>query len=407
MVMQAGKSVLGALKDLARKVVEDHKDDPIEVRGGDLPPGIEGVAQLGDIGFDIAPKDSKTAPGKPRFFAVGVVVEPEFHTGENGVEIKLQGRQFRQYIPIADTTVKSGKNTGRKISVGDNLGKSLIEMRKLYGLDRDLVTDSGTDDQEDIAAWLKEAAPYFRFATRAGGVTKEYPNPRTFVEWMGGVEDDYVPPESQSGKVEEEAPAATPAPAPRGSTAPKPNGAKPPATQAAPPTRKPVPAAKVPEPEPDPEPEGEAFDYATAELEQLVAMVVPEEPDVQGDDEAGVELRRRASELGFTDEQMDESSVTWQDIADWVAAGPQEEPEPDGGGGEAAAWEPVKGENQYTYQPMDAKTRKPAVNAKKKPLLVSVEVLKVDKAKELVDLKNLTDGKSVYRGIPWGELVQP
>lgn len=394
-----GKSVLGALKDRARAVVQKHKNDVIEIFGGDLPPGLEGVACLGEMRIEVAPKDASSYPNKPRYYAMAIVVEPEFFTHpDTGVEIKVAGRQFRNYIPLCDTVVKSGKNAGKKVTFEENMEKALQEMRKVYRQDRDLCGDAGdTDDPEELAPFLQDLnpPPYFRFRTRAGAVTKQYPTPRVFTEWLDGVEDDYVPPESSANAVQDNGP--------RGSTAPKPNGKPGPTGTKAPPPR----TTKSSAPEPEETQEQEEFSYEDADLDQLVSLAQPADEGVDGDEVAAAELRRRAGEIGYTDEQMDEEGVTWQDIADWIAAGPQEEEATE----EAAAeeepaeeeeWKLKKGDEVH-YQPIDPKTKKKKVDAKKKPVFVACKVESVDEKKELANLKS-SDGKTKYTGVKWADL---
>ena len=122
-----------------------------------------------------------------------------------------------------------------------------------------------------------------------------------------------------------------------------------------------------------------------------------------GEDAAIDRLTELAHNAGMDDDAIREAGETWADVVAAMSGGAA------GGEGETVAaeeeWEPKK-EEVYKYQPVDAKGS-PLKDARTKKAVkpVDVEVTAVNKAKRTVDVKNLTDKKSV-KGVAWDALVR-
>lgn len=132
------------------------------------------------------------------------------------------------------------------------------------------------------------------------------------------------------------------------------------------------------------EPEDEAVAEEEAGEEDLTALA---EAADNGDDEAQAKLEKLAEAQGIDATEI----ATWAEVAamleDGSEGGSDAEPEEEG---EAQA-PPEKGEVWY-YKP--PKARK----------LVECEVTAVFASKEVVNLKNLDDGKTIYKSVPWSAL---
>jgi hypothetical protein len=119
-----------------------------------------------------------------------------------------------------------------------------------------------------------------------------------------------------------------------------------------------------------------------------------------------------AVNAGASAEQVDKLP-NWEAVSEFITSNQ--------GGGEAAEGEaeaeaeaepepinPKKGE-MYKYQVLDAKTKKPLMNMKVKPpkplAPVDVEVTLVNTKSKTVDLKNVDDGKTIYKTVPFDQLI--
>lgn len=133
--------------------------------------------------------------------------------------------------------------------------------------------------------------------------------------------------------------------------------------------------------EPEPEAEAEALDVK--ELKALGKKAVK-------DKDSQNKLSEIAESLGVDAEKID----TWPEVADAIIAA-QEGGGDEGGGDDtetpADDWEPAKDE-VYFYKP----------DPKKKA--IECDVIHVDKKAKTVRLKNLDDGKTVYKDVAWDKL---
>jgi hypothetical protein len=357
--MPAQKAVSGIFAKYGQrltKAFDAHKTDQTEYsQFGDLPPNIEnGIAQLVDCKF-VQIQKGKTNEGEWMFYAAGVVKAPKVQDG-----IPIEGLRTQISEPLFDTPTR-----GRK-TLTDHVAHILNELRKL-GAD---TANLSVNDLETTVNALKEAAPHFRFRTWKGDPTPEYPNPRVNHTWNGLVE--YTGDDDPGGAVEDH-------------TTPSRNG-----------------AAAAAEDTADEEPTAEAGDYQLLELAQAAD---------EGDEDARKQLTELAVAAGASEEDV-ENAPDWSTVARMASGeaaegGDEEaveeepaadEPEPD--------WEPQK-EEVYKYQLLD-KSGKPLTDPKtkkaKKP--VEVEIVSVDKKAKTVVIKNLDDGKTLYKGVKWDLLIQ-
>lgn len=394
--------------DKLRKAHEAHKNDETKYSGGgNLPAGIEGgVAQLISIGFGVY--ESGDNKGKDYFRAAGVIVSPrEFTDDKNNVH-RLEGKQTSIQEVLFDTPERSGRKT-----FDDHYAWVLNELRKL-GVNTKEVS---YDNIEATCEALVQVAPYFGFRTWKGKPTDEYPDPRTNETWEGVLEN-YEPDTDATHHVKDNT-----AQAPKSSG----GGSKTPAGNKAPPADN----ADVPF--------GDKLDMLA---DQATA----------GDEAASIELKELAMSVGVTEDECD-NAADWAAVADLARAA--EAGGGDAGGGDdvdpvalataaeagdqeaadklqelafangiseddwnqmgwedagnavaeaianggAAADDTPKVGDTWKYAPMDPKTKKPVAKA------IECTVLAVDEAKKTANLKNLDDGKTTYKSVPWDKLV--
>lgn len=370
MPVQQGKSSLtakyGAKLDAAAK---KHAADPVDRGFQSLPGGIkDGVAKLATCGFytyDTNTKQKKangqSAAGELYFRAVAVVFAPT-HVAVDGRQVLIKGQQTSVMEPVCET--KNGK--GVIISVEQHV-KEIQNYLKLIGASPESV-DSG-EGMEATAAALQEQKPFITFTTSQGKATEQYPDPRVFEDWHG-LAQDFVPDggdPATSGVTEEPQGAADGA------------GSEPPT------------------------------DTTTSagdddRLAELAAKADAKPPDVDACDE----LKKIAVDAGVAEDAVAEAD-NWVAVVDMIKAAKGDS---DGAGAapelEKPAepeWEPKKGE-PYRYGLKD-KNGKPVKSEKtKRPVKHDVEVTAVDKKTKTVNLKDLDDGKSLYKGVPWTDLEE-
>lgn len=378
------------------KALQSHANDETTYGIVRLPGGISnGIAQL--IGCKFGTYQSGNNKGEPFFQARGTVVSPAEVATKDGV-VPVRGLQTMIQIPICNTKNADGVETTQEEHIADVLN----EFRKL-GCDTSQIKSG--PDLEALAAALQQLGeqnqgPYFRFSTSYGKVSDKYPEPRVWENWHGikGLEE-YSPEDVSEQAVQEEVREKVSSPKP-----PPNHPAKTPVpskTQAGGRGKPPVPPKK----------QEKQFD----EFGDLNSLA--EKADV-GDEEAIDELTTQALKVGVEQDDIDNAS-SWADVVALMTAPSEEETEEEIGeeseeeGGEESAeeeeaeteWEPKLGE-VYFYTPVDPKTKKAAVNPRtKKPLKVTCEIKAVNTQKKTVDLKNLDDGKTLYKTISWEDLM--
>lgn len=388
----------------ARQAVEAHKNDETVISGGgDLPAGIElGIAQLATCKFGVYEKGDMK--GEYFFMASGIVISPKKHEG-----IPVQG--LRTTIgpePICETPNRSRK------TVEDHIAWVLNEMRKL-GVDTSELT---ADDLETTAQALQETKPHFRFRTWAGEPTKEYPNPRTNHQWSGVVDYEEAEEEAEDEVVdnteEEEA------------------------------------AEEEVEEEVEETEEEEASEEAEEEVDYLELGRQADKKDT----DAEAQLAEKALEVGIEQDDID-SAKNWVAVAKMViaaieASGEEEEAgeeeaedldalgaaadESDGDAidrltqlAEENGLDPNDGESYPDWATLataigeaqgvegeveeeaeEEEAAEPAVGEvwyyKPKGAKKAVECEVTLVGKTTVNLKNLDDGKTVYKGVPFDQI---
>lgn len=358
-------------------IVRAHAGDKVDY-GQDfsaLPGGISGgVAELIECKTGRYKKGDNV--GKPYFSARGTVISPatgvetvsKFDKGRVVIvsqqEVPVKGRQTKCSggpMPLCATKTKAGKET----TVEDAYVAVINELKKLGGEECTLslgeLPESATEAQvlaaiDAIGKALVEARVRFRFNTRQGTPSADYPNnPRVWEEWKGAIGADEDLGASPNGVVDNtgEAEEAQPESAEA-------------ATEEAP------------------------TEEGGENLAELVAATTG-----PGKAAAQQRLIELAVEAGI-DKDTAEAADSWQEVADMIeqarAGGegegePEAEPEPE-------PWKPTVGE-QYDHFPMVKNKAGKLVKASK---AVSCVVTAVDEAKQTLTLKN---GRVEYKNLKW------
>lgn len=193
MPKQTAKSGLAAkLGAKGAEAFEKHKRDEAKVPGGgSLPAGIEnGIAKLKKCYFDKYKKGDYE--GEYYFLASGTVVAPTVHNG-----IPIEGLSTMVMEPCCETKNRDGKIT----TIEEHIQRITNHM-KLLGAETDEIT---FDQLEDVAAALEAEGTHFRFRTWQGEPNEKYPNPRVNEQWRGrcdidvAVDEDVVDNTSEGG----------------------------------------------------------------------------------------------------------------------------------------------------------------------------------------------------------------
>lgn len=370
--MPAQQPKSASLAALAGKLKAGHKKAlaaPVKMPLMDPPPGIDhGIAQLVDARFGVYASGANK--GKHFFLAAGVIKSPKSYGG-----MKTEGMRVQLMEELCETKTKKGVVT----SFDEHLVNVYGHIKNLGGEDLLNQAEDISEELEGIVATLKEMAPHFRFRTRAGKTSAEYPNPRTWIDWCGVCDepisdgDADVVDESGEAPVDEEVPADEEASAEE---------------------------AAADEPATDEGPDLDALaEAADGGDEDAIATLTEVVEQTEGIDKKNVEKSKDwASVVAMIRElQPADEEATAEEEAEPEAEAEPEEPE------EEVPADPAK-EEVYSYQqsaPVDPKTKKPKKGAK-----LQVEVVAVYKKSKTVDLKNLADDK-VIKGVAWDKLLPP
>lgn len=278
---KSGISGLAAkLGDTGRKAFEAHKNDEVEVGGGaECPPIPNGVARLVDIHFD----EYKTGANTGKLFCYfgATIITPKFATLPDGSKVPAAGCRTSNTFPLCATKNQKGVVT----PLEQNMARCMNEFKKL-GLD---LSGMGLDSWESGAAALVQSGPYFGCSVSRSEPTPEFPNPRTWHNW-GLVIPDYNDETDPDAGVEESIP-EEPEPEKEEKTPPK--------TQAAA-KKAPVKGAKKVEEVPF----GDDLDMTGDKADA-------------GDEKAKGFLTEKARELGFTDEEI-ENTADWTEVVTMI-----------------------------------------------------------------------------------------
>jgi hypothetical protein len=352
MPMQKGQSSLMAkLGDKGRKAHEAHKGDDVQFGMVNLPGGISGgVAQVVSVKW--AEHKEGDNKGKPYATIQAVVKSPREFKGQ-----VIEGMRASVMIPLYDTPNR--KVRGEPGTFEAWYGELLNEFRKL-GVD---TSGIGFEDIEAVMQSLSEAKPHTKFSTRSWQPPrkpgqKEDPEPMVFTQFDG----ECQPAEGTD-----------------------------------------VPASSAVE------------DHSgdTSSSDDLDAVV---EAAMAGGDDAIEMLQRLAQEAGVAQKDVDDAK-DWTEVKELIIAArggdtsdsggsTESSDNGDGEAGDEVSEEPKKGAI-YFYQPVDPKTRKPFIDPKTKKAkkAIECEVLAVDKKAETVELLNMDDKKTRYKGVKW-EVLQ-
>lgn len=380
MPAQKGKSgFLAKHGDRMRKAFDAHKGDETEYSNfGDLPAGVEGVAQLVECRLTQV-KEGKRNAGEWLFYAAGAVKQPAEFEGQ-----RLFGRRTSITCPLYDTPDRQGRKT-----LEEHLAWVTNELRKL-GVD---TAEMDVEELPDTLVAVKEAAPHFRFRTWKGdkqtqGRYKDQ-EPRVQHFWEGIVdwtEDDEagMPSQAQDNTRAPGTPKA--AAAVRVATTPR--------TAASPVNGKGTAGeGKVKPTEKEEPPEGPEF----GDLDSLA------EAADGGDDGAVEKLTQLALDAGVTQEQIDEAD-NWSSVVELIGGAGEESEAPEETATEEVTEEEdgtPKVEQVFSYRPVDPTTKKKAAKA------IQVEVTAVNTEKKTCDVKSLSDRKKGWRGVKWDALEAP
>lgn len=344
---------------------------------GALPPGINGgIARLADAKIGTY-KEGKNK-GEQFLYMAGVVIEPKgkiptlrkaFVDGKVQVMSKqevVEGLRTSVMFPLCDTVTAAGKET----SSDENVANALNEIRKLGG-EECTAEVSDEESLEALLETLKENKPYFRFSTSASDVSKDRPTERVWENWRGskGLED--YSPETSDDAVEDDSD----------------------------------------------EEEGEEIDPDGDELSDLAEKADADDGDAQK------ELEDRAKKAGISIKKV-RAAESWEEVAKMIsdAEEPEEEEEEEEETDEEESedeeeetesdeeeeesdeeeeesdeeeeeedWEP-KVTEVYNYKPPKAKKA------------IEVEVKKVNKKAQTVDLLDSDTQKKWFKGVSWDDL---
>jgi len=334
--------ILSKLGDKARKAFNKHKKDDTRFdEGGNLPAGIEGgVAKLKEVKFDTY--KSGDLKGKPFFGMTAVVVSPKNFNG-----MKLAGQQMRQNIPLCDTPKWNSEKT-----LDEHLARVTNELRKL-GLE---TKEMDYDELETAAVALADEDVYMGFRTYTR--TDQKGNPASpGVVWRGAVEydpaeDEDEETEDDSGEADEDE------------------------------EEEEEDEEESEAEEDEEEEESEEEDDPIAELRELA-----EKADSGDKGKATIAAQKKITAAAKAAELKAEDYDTWSECVDAIAEAAEGSEDEE----EEESDEPKDPEvgDTVEYKPPKSKKR------------FDCEVVKVFKKTQKADLKNLDDGKTLYKGVAW------
>lgn len=376
--------LLGRMGTTFKQAFEACRGDETEYNDfGDLPAGIVGgIAQLVRCGFDVV-KEGKKDAGKVYFTAQGLVCTPKEFQGQI-----IAGLRTMVTEPMYPTPTRARKTVPEHV-------RWIANQLRLLGLE---TADMEADDVEAACAALEADGPCFKFRTykmpkNTSGPYKDR-DPMTrhdWGEWCEFTPDD-VPPEGlqtqDEGEVgqeqqEQAAPPSSPA---------KANGISKPAAR---PAVRRLAAAKPTPPPPMP-PAEEPTQLSDADLDGLAELAD------QGDADSAATLAEACLQAGMTEEDVAGFDGRWNEAIELLKTGegepaveqePEATPEP--------LPDPAKGDAvRYKPRLVDPKTRRQTISKK----VSDCTVVLVDVAKRTVALKDLSDGKTLYKGVSWDDL---
>jgi len=358
MPMKQGTNNVAAALSVIRKAApgadKKFRDKPAEISGGMLPAGLRGIAKLS--GFKLAVKDDGFYKGKGYVAFRGVVKKCTDGQGND-----YRGSLFYHEIVFADGR-GFGKKPGKKAV--DKVDAAMNTM-KLLGLD---LSNSTYDDWPTLMEEAIDNVTHFHFRTWAMPVTKTEPSPRVNAEIVrvaegytddeatedvvDNTETEVVSEEEEESETQEEGEVEE--------------------------------GAEGTEESPDYEALAETADSKDkkrAKEAEEAASVIQEAAK-----ERGVDFEAYGSWAEVVEAMNSESSEAEEQAEEAETEVEQEEPAPSKG-------------DVVSYKPIDPKTKKLVKKA------VECEVIKVYGPKKKADLKNLENGKTVYKDVSWDRLA--
>lgn len=382
--------------------VVKHREDETDFGFQRLPGGIEnGIARLRkcyfkeyDANTNQKKADGSSAKGEYYFRAEGTVVEPT----HNNAGVPVFGLITSIMIPVCDTKKKDNKtNKDVIVTQEDRVEEILNEMRKLGGDEYTRGCDG--NDLEALAEGLTTKKPCFRFRTELGKTqldpttgkpkidpkTGEPYTPRVWENWYGakGLEN-YTPPDETDAAVEESASAES-------------NGAAEETTTAE---------------EPAAETEGTEN---TSEVDAEALTTLAEAADVEDTSEECKEAKKQLKKLGLAEgiaAKKIGGAENWATVVEMILEARAENA---AGSAPEETTEEETTEEETTTEAEDDGSAKyvvgenfkyaPKVDGKPGKKKVDVEITATDPAKRLATIKNLIDNRTVYKNVPWGNLI--
>jgi len=353
-----GKSSLfSKIEQKLKKAVKEHAHDETKLGFVDLPGGLVGIARLTKLYFKEYAADVKDTKLKGQVYLRGEGAIVEVIKGPQnvvGLTTKIGP------IPICDSGSKDKPKT-----LAENVETMLNEFRKL-GSDPDTLEAAAEDLSllEQEAADLVEAGPFFRFKTEEGKVSKEFPNPRIFENWLStkGL-DEYAPPDGSgvqddSGTASEEGPADV--------------------------------TEEEGTEESGDESEATEDTEAGAEADELDSLA---EAADGGDKKAAKKLAEIAKEEGMSAETIEEAN-SWTHLVDQIR---------EARGGETGDKEAETEEEETPYEPTKNDTIK--YKSPKDKKAQEYDVIAVYAKSKTVDLRDTDTKNVVHKAVPWDKLI--
>lgn len=420
--------------DRLRKAHAEVAANPVDMGGGsDLPAGIEGgVAQLTDV--HIGTFQSGANKGKPFFYAAGVVVAPESFTvtdpaSKKSYAVRIKGMRTQlRTEPICDT--QSDYEKARK-SMKEHWNWVLNELKKL-GLENaenidpnEIVVQLAEDKFESgpvLEAMLAPDNPiFFRFRTWKGTPTETFPNPTVQHEWRGkceysaeeagesAVEDETggKPGWEKDEEFEAEAEEETEAEAEQEEEADELAQLGEAADAKDKDAQKQL-QARAKKLKIDPDKLDKWVDVANAIREAEVPEEAEEEAETEAEEEGEADYETSWRDLGEDADEGDQDAADklseiaaeydidpndfgpWVDLVDALAKARAEKAKEEA----AAEPEPPSEGDNFMYKPKGAKRA------------IECTVVGVFKKAQTVNLKNLDDGKTIYKQVPFADLEE-